>query len=341
MFRISTRPFLPACVLTLMAFTAAASERSIIAVERSVEASNELRDDFDKAVATQANEQITIGDMAARVDRVTPGKRLSGLRDPKTLTAELDTTFTSRVMANEARRLGLHESALFKREMKLLEEQVLARRLLHAKLPDYDAPKLEQAAKEQYRIRKSEFNVPEAREISHIHISLSGRTRADALVKALEIQSLLAKSGSSFDALAAAHSDDKSSADKGGLLGDLAKGSGAEMEAAVFAMPSPGLLATPVETPAGFHIIKLNKITPARTKPFEEVKGVLVEEITQNASRVTRQNLVNALIGTKPFEIDEAGMERFFQIMGADEHALFQEADPKAAAAARARAAEQ
>jgi len=311
---------------------------SILARERAVEASPALLDAINEVVATQSGQKMTVGDLVAQVDRITPGKRLTGLRAPATLTAEFDRTLTSRILANEARRLGLDKGPIVALELQQMEDQILARRLLHSKLPDFNAAKLERAAQEQYRIKKKEFAVPEARSISHILISTDGRTRADALLKALEVSALLKKAGSSFEAVAASKSDDKITREQGGLVGDLTKGSGASMEAEVFAMQGPGILSNPVETPSGYHIVRLNEIKPARTQGYEEVKESLIKEIQDSASRMTREGLVNSLVGTEPFKLDQAALQKFFVIMGADEHALFQEADPKSAAAARQRA---
>lgn len=316
----------------------AAQEQSLIARERAVESSNAFKSAIDEVIATQAGAQLTVGDLVAQIDRVTPGKRLTGLRDPKTLTSELDRVLTARLLAAEARKRGLDKSIVFKLELKQMEEQILMRRLIQSSLPDFDDEKLERAAREQYRIKQRDYSLPESRSISHILISTDGRTKADALLRALEVQALLKKAGSSFEALAKTKSDDKTTRDNGGLIGDLRLGAGASMEAEVFAMQATGLLSNPVETASGYHIIKLNSITPPRVMSYDEVRDQLVSQIRDSASGMTRDGLLNSIVGREPFKLNDAALKKFFSVMGADDHAMFKEADPKAAAAERARA---
>lgn len=306
----------------------AAEAPTLMERERSVEGSDLLLASRNEVIATRAGVQVTVGDLVANIDRVEPGKRLTGLRDAKTMTTELEAILTNRIMAKEARRLGLDKTALVATEVAMLEEQVLARRLTFTRLPDLTDAALEAAAREQYAIRKSEFTLPETRNISHIFVSFDGRTKAEALVRALEANSLLKKVGSSFEELAKTFSDDVNTRLAGGVLGDLTLGSGAAMEAEVFAMQSPGLLANPIESSGGYHVIRLNSIKPKRVQGFEEVKDTLMEQIKKSSSRVAREVLVSSLVGKEPFEIDESGMRKFFEIMGSDQHGLFKQNKP-------------
>jgi parvulin-like peptidyl-prolyl isomerase len=296
---------------------------SLMAQERAIESSQALKTAFETLIATQSEVEFTIGDLVAQIDRVTPGKRLTGLRSAETLNAELDRALTARILAREARKLGMDKSELFETELRQAEEQILARKLIHSRLPDFTDETLEQAARERYQITRNEFTVAEARSISHIFVTFDGRTKADALARALQVSAMLKRTGSSFEAVAANMSDDKGSKDRGGLLGDLTKGAGAPMEAEVFAMQSPGILPNPVETANGYHIVRLNKITPPRTKTFDEVKSELMAQIQTSANDNTRQALVRQLVGGDPFELNEPALKTFFSIMGAENHALF------------------
>ena len=96
-------------------------------------------------------------------------------------------------------------------------------------------------------------------EIAHILVSPE---RPDALSKAQEIAQK-AKSGDDFASLAREYSDDSFTADKGGNLGTFKKGDLIEqLEVAVERTPE-GKVSGPVESPAGYHIIKvLNRTEP-------------------------------------------------------------------------------
>ena len=93
-----------------------------------------------------------------------------------------------------------------------------------------------------------------------------------------------AMSGRDFAELAKKYSDDPQAAKDGGDLGTFKKGDMLpEIEAAVIGM-KPGQISNIVNTPAGFHIIKLEQKTPGEVKPFEEVKGSIEELLYKKKS---------------------------------------------------------
>jgi parvulin-like peptidyl-prolyl isomerase len=93
------------------------------------------------------------------------------------------------------------------------------------------------------------------------HILISSNT-PDAEKKAEEVAEM-AKSGKDFGELAKEYSEDKLSADKGGDLGYFKKGDLIEtLEVAVDSTPVGGITG-PVESPAGYHVIKVLERTGA------------------------------------------------------------------------------
>lgn len=92
-------------------------------------------------------------------------------------------------------------------------------------------------------------------EVKIAHILISART-SDAEEKARKVAEL-AKSGQDFGDLAKEYSEDNLSSDKGGDLGYFKKGDLIEtLEVAVDATPVGGITG-PVESPAGYHVIKV------------------------------------------------------------------------------------
>ena len=99
----------------------------------------------------------------------------------------------------------------------------------------------------------------------------------------------LAKSGEDFDNLAEKFSDDASSADNGGDLGYFKKGDLIDsMEYAVVATPV-GSVTGPVESPAGYHIIKVIE----RTEPdFPTDSNEELVEIDDSTKEEIRETLM-------------------------------------------------
>jgi len=104
-------------------------------------------------------------------------------------------------------------------------------------------------------------------EVAHILISPDTPNAQDRAVEVAE----LAKSGKDFATLAREYSDDGFTADKGGNLGSFKKGDLIEpLEIAVERTPE-GKVSGPVQSPAGYHIIKvLNRTKPSSNKKEEK-----------------------------------------------------------------------
>jgi peptidyl-prolyl cis-trans isomerase C len=90
------------------------------------------------------------------------------------------------------------------------------------------------------------------------------KAKAEAALKKI-------KGGADFAAVAKAESQDPGSAQNGGDLGFFPKGQMTpNFEEAAFKL-KPGQMSGLVETPFGYHIIKVTERRPARTAPFAEV----------------------------------------------------------------------
>jgi len=125
-----------------------------------------------------------------------------------------------------------------------------------------------------YRRHLDQFDIPEQVKASHILIKVA--EDADQAVrdkKRAFAAELLdeAKSGKDFAELARTYSDDKASAVKGGELGFFTRGTMVPaFEDAAFNM-KPGEISDLVETPFGYHIIKVEAYTEAGIRPLEQV----------------------------------------------------------------------
>ena len=123
-----------------------------------------------------------------------------------------------------------------------------------------------------YQEQKERFSTEEERQAQHI--LLAEQATANKVLDLLN-------SGGDFTKLAAEYSEDAASKDNAGDLGFFTRGvMVAEFENKVFSM-NPGELSDLVKSEFGYHIIKLNKIEPAKIKSFDEAKSELSESYTE------------------------------------------------------------
>ncbi len=128
------------------------------------------------------------------------------------------------------------------------------------------------------------FQEPEAVRASHILIRTPDATdEAQKKKAAAEAQAVLAelRKGGDFAAIAKQHSQDAGSAANGGDLGFVPRGQTVPVfEQAAFAL-KPGQVSGVVESPFGYHVIKVFAHRDARTVPLQEVKPQVQEFLTQ------------------------------------------------------------
>ncbi len=101
-----------------------------------------------------------------------------------------------------------------------------------------------------------------------------------------------ARAGEDFNALVKEYSQDTGTASKGGDLGFFGRGRMVKpFEEAAFSM-AVGQVSDLVETPFGFHIIKVEAIQSERIKPLEEVAAGITEELRGQKSRAIAEKRV-------------------------------------------------
>lgn len=134
------------------------------------------------------------------------------------------------------------------------------------------------------------------RTVAHIMVGIkqndtlneSPKNRIDDIYKKLN-------QGEDFEALAKQFSEDKSSAQKGGLLNTFSSGqlSSPEFEDVAFNLKEVGDVSQPFKTQYGWHIVKLHDKKP--TPPFEEIKS----ELEAKVKRDSRSKLIDDALASK------------------------------------------
>lgn len=150
-----------------------------------------------------------------------------------------------------------------------------------------DASPEEDELREFYQSQASQYSVPEERHARHILIQLeedADEVAVEAARKRAEEAIAKLKAGESFDELVKQYSDDPGSSDSGGDLGYFGRGTmEPDFEKTVFDM-QPDDLSDPVLTSFGYHIIKLEDIRPATSKPFEVVRDDILLQYQRDAA---------------------------------------------------------
>ncbi len=147
---------------------------------------------------------------------------------------------------------------------------------------------------------------PEQLRLSHILVKASpGDPATGREVARKKTEDLKARldAGEDFASLAGQNSDDPGSKANGGELPWVSRGDTVPaFEQAAFAL-SPGETSEIVETPFGYHIIKLAERKPSQALPYDDVVGRIEEFLTQQAVQEQIKNRVEVLKSEAQVEI--------------------------------------
>lgn len=137
--------------------------------------------------------------------------------------------------------------------------------------------------KSYYEQNLKRFTVDELRRASHILINAksdaSNAEKTAAKEKAQAILEKVRKNPADFAKLAKENSQDTGSAERGGDLDFFGKGMMVKPFEEVAFKLKQGEISDLVQSEFGYHIIQLTAITPAKVKPFEEVKAEAAADI--------------------------------------------------------------
>lgn len=225
---------------------------------------------------------ITKLDFDASMQRVPEDDRVEYMLDQKRIDTTVQSLYVNRVLANEARKMELDKDPLVAGQLALQADVLLTKAWVAKFKKDAKLPDFEPRAHEKYRIEDKQFTVEPQVHAMHILIDTKARSRDEALKRAKEIRAKVVAGQKDFSALAQEFSDDSSAKMNKGNLGFFDAGKMVKpFSEAAFAMTEPGQISEPIETPFGFHIIKLIEKKKGYKKPYDSVKADIIKELQQ------------------------------------------------------------
>jgi peptidyl-prolyl cis-trans isomerase C len=201
-------------------------------------------------------------------------------------------------IAAKARSEGFDRRPEVREQVSYLIDQFLAQEYM-GKVVAADIAVPEQELKKYYQEHEKDFLLPEQVKARHIFIEAAKdaapEVRAKAGEKAKEILARL-KKGEEFSTLAREFSQDAESAAKGGELGWISPGktNSEEFEKALFALKAGGT-GEIVESPFGFHIIRVDERRDKRTATFEEARDHILNRLKGEFAQKKTQEFLDKL----------------------------------------------
>jgi peptidyl-prolyl cis-trans isomerase C len=274
--------------------------------------------DPSEVIAESTRAKVTIADYEAEVDKLPPLARAEFAANYLRLTQFLDTLYTSRALAADARKAGLDRDPVIARQIAIQTDRMLAAAryvqidaaagaLFDKSIDQYTA-----RAREIYLTSRAKYTVPEQVRAAHILIKVKGGKADEARIRADEIRAK-ALAGANFADLAREYSDDPTAKSSGGELGFFeAKAVAPEFAEAAFAMTKKDEISAPVKTTFGYHIILYEDRRPAAVRPFDDVKPDIMADLRKRVMDEARATAVRDVFSDPTLKVDKELIDRIY-----------------------------
>lgn len=257
---------------------------------------------------------VTSADLTALLKPLDPGVRKTLTADPARLDQLVRSRLAAQAVLAEAGAKGWENQPQVQAMIEESRRGVILRTYLASvSAPPADYPS-EAEIQATYDHNQAAFAVPRAWRVSQIYVAVPPGADAATLDKARERATDLSRQvhgkSADFAALAQANSDDRTSAVRGGDMGFVADPMlMPEIRTVVHTMKA-GDVAGPIQTVAGFHVIKLTDTHAAGVMPLAGVKERIRAEMRQQREQQNEQAYMAKLVGPGAVSIDEAALQK-------------------------------
>lgn len=254
------------------------------------------RDTIKKNIVNELISELLIKDRADRLgitvseaeikDAVGRLKQQYGIETDEQFEASLRTSGLTRTDMEARLRDTLVTNKVFGRELR--------------NRGDLSDPEL----RERYNREKEQYRLPERAHLREIVILKEGNAE-EQKQRAAEVAEAARKAGADFAGIASTMSQ-SGSREKGGDLGEVAKGDlVAELDKAVFTAPS-GSIIGPLETKSAWHIVRVEQRLPSEVPGFEAVKDRLRRDASEETFQRDYKTYIENLRKDAFIEINDA-----------------------------------
>ena len=187
---------------------------------------------------------------------------------PELRAAVRDELNTRELLVREARKKNMQNNADVKQQMELAQQTILVRAYVNDWVKSNPVPEAE--LKKEYEGIKNQIG---DREYKVAHILVEKEDEAKQVIADLQ-------KGGKFDEIAKARSKDPGSKDRGGDLDWNAPGNFVKpFSDAMVKVEKGKFTPQPVQSPFGWHVIRVDDVRDAKVPPFDEVKGQISQRM--------------------------------------------------------------
>lgn len=266
------------------------------------------------SVARLGNQQVSPEELQALLAAVPPQTREQLRGNREALERWIRSRLAEKAVLEQADAQGWAQRPDVVRQTRAATEQIVFRDYLQSvsQVPaDYpSAAELQQA----YDAGKANWQTPALYRVSQIFLGVNEPQNLEAVRKqAAELSKKAQSTPADFAALAKEFSQDRLTAERGGDTGlQPLQQLVPEVRGAV-ARLKVGAVSDPVQSSAGFHVIKLTEQQPARTATLDELRDQLTQALRAQRQEQIAQAYLDGMLNTATLSIDGAELNKVLE----------------------------
>ena len=262
----------------------------------------------DEVLGTVGTFEVRISDLGESLETLEEAEREALRKEPSALSQYVRALLVQRLVVQEAMAAEWDKSAVVAERMRVLREGVVANTWLESVgEPPADYP-TESDVKVAYEANRDTFLEPKAWLLAQIFVSVApaaSNITSDPEAKVKRLTEALKKDPASFAKLAAAESEEPTSAAKQGEIGWLPEPRIHPEIRAVLPGLKLGAISEPVRMDDGWHFIRVLDIREARVPTLEQIREPLAERLRAEKARLGTEAYLAELLRKHPIAINE------------------------------------
>jgi len=266
------------------------------------------------AVARLGNQQVTPQELQALLATVPPATREQLRGNREALERWIRARLAEKAVLEQADAQGWAQRPDVVRQTRAATEQIVFRDYLRSvsTVPaDYPSTsELQQA----YDAGKGNWQTPALYRVSQIFLAVPDAQSLETVRKqATELSKKAQSTPGDFAALVTQYSQDRQTAERGGDSGlQPLQQLVPEVRGAV-AKLKVGAVSEPVQSAAGFHVMKLTEQQPARTATLDELRDQLTQALRAQRQEQIAQAYLDGMLNTATLSIDGAELNKVLE----------------------------
>ena len=262
----------------------------------------------DEVLGTVGTFEVRVSDLGESLETLEEAEREALRKEPSALSQYVRALLVQRLVVQEAMAAEWDKSAVVAERMRVLREGVVANTWLESVgEPPADYP-TESDVKVAYEANRDTFLEPKAWLLAQIFVSVApaaSNITSDPEAKVKRLTEALKKDPASFAKLAAAESEEPTSAAKQGEIGWLPEPRIHPDIRAVLPGLKLGAISEPVRMDDGWHFIRVLDIREARVPTLEQIRAPLAERLRAEKARLGTEAYLAELLRKHPIAINE------------------------------------